>query len=90
MMHITKFSPPNIPTVKIIPTTRAKKARIVAVRMDEKSIENDMIFPSIDEAAYTVLSEGLSIVYFGPNPAINPAYVSFHSLKCIAQLFHPS
>lgn len=54
-MHIANFSPPNIPTVKIIPTTKDKNAQIVAERMEKKSIENGITFSSIKKIAYTVL-----------------------------------
>ena len=61
IMHITKFSPPNIPT------TKNKNARIGAERRDKKSIENGIPFPSIQNAAYTVLFKELSIIYFSSN-----------------------
>jgi len=54
-MHIANFSLPNIPTVKIIPTTKDKNAQIVAERMEKKSIENGITFPSIKKITYTVL-----------------------------------
>ena len=61
-MHIANFSPPNIPTAKIILTTKNKNAQIVAERMDKKSIENGITFPSIQKTAYTVLFKDCQLV----------------------------
>ena len=66
-MHITNFSPPKIPTIKTIPTTKDKNAQIVAERMDKKSTENGITSPSIQNISYTVLFKGLSIIYFNIN-----------------------